>query len=207
MLLILLQTKYSISSQVGLVYLSVVIDLGFTVSLMLLWQLNQVLKRASPAGETQPEYQGMPLPPAPASAVLPGLDRAACSRLCVQHILWGSSRDLPGTPSPWEEICRQTAEKEHSLFQMCPLAHVPRDSFTDNVCRPCLCNTMQKSLNLFGFCCALENMYPCSIWFSQLWPECLEILLYCFLWNVVLFNWRILYVSLKSILFQHILVF
>lgn len=63
-------------------YLSVVIDLLFTVSLMLLWQLNQVLRSASPAGKTHPEHQGMPLPPAPASAALPGLARAACSRLC-----------------------------------------------------------------------------------------------------------------------------
>lgn len=48
-LLIPLQTKCNVSSQEGLAYLNVVIDLPFTVSLMLLRQLNQVLRSASPA--------------------------------------------------------------------------------------------------------------------------------------------------------------
>lgn len=73
----------------GLAYFSVVIDLLFTVSLMLLQQLNHVLSRASQGGKAQPECQGMPLPPAPASAALPGLDSAASAGAalgtCQEH--------------------------------------------------------------------------------------------------------------------------
>lgn len=124
-LFIPLPRKCNISSQVGLVYLSVVIDLLFTVSLMLLRQLNLVLRSAFTSRKTQPECQGIPLPSALASAALPGLDRAAHSRLCVQHICWGSSWDLPGTPSLWEKNSGETAEKDPCLFQMCLLGHVP----------------------------------------------------------------------------------
>lgn len=157
----------------------------------------------------QPECQRIPLPSALVLAVLPGLARAVCLGLCVQHICWGSSWDLPGTPRLWEENSGGIAEKEDCLLQMCLSALVPWDSFTENVCRPCLCNAMQKSLNLFVFCCTLENVCLCPIQFS--FTAALarrfgnSVVLFPLKYSII--PWRILYASLKSILIPLILIF
>lgn len=115
MLLIPLQTKYNISSQVGLAYLSVVIDLLFTGSLMLLQQLNHAVgaQEGFTSRKTQPECQGMPLPPGQGCML-----QAVCATHLLGQLL-GPARNTQTVGGSLQ------AEKEHCLFQMCLLAHVP----------------------------------------------------------------------------------